>query len=279
MKMLLFLRVVGVFICGLLRCFANQLDVYFFNVGQASFTLLKTDERVIVIDCGTKRKTESEVHENMKAFVSRLLGSIKPIIFISHMDADHFCGLKDFFPEDKRQEIIIGGLLDENSLIYNELSKENGNIRFFENKIRGKCNTIKGASIPRTGETGGVRLFINDNDKAGQLEVACFFPRENKATTDRNEQSLMIKVTYAGKNILFPGDCSGTLFGKLAHAERFSDFFSNIDVFVFSHHGDGHNGEFDLYTIFQPPEGQRVPLFAIISSNPEGVNREPLSIR
>jgi hypothetical protein len=80
---------------------------------------------------------------------------------------------------------------------------------------------------------------------------------------------------------LFPGDCSATLLGKLSKTEGFAEFFSNIDVFVFSHHGDGHNGELNLFGIFadqsskQPGQQPHVPLCAIVSSNPENGNHIP----
>jgi hypothetical protein len=50
--------------------------------------------------------------------------------------------------------------------------------------------------------------------------------------------------------------------------EGFSEFFKNIDIFVFSHHGDGHNGELNLYGVVFDPSQKRIPLFFIISSNP-----------
>ncbi|MDR1366997.1 MAG: hypothetical protein LBJ13_03790 [Puniceicoccales bacterium] len=78
-------------------------------------------------------------------------------------------------------------------------------------------------------------------------------------------------------NILFPGDCSATLLEKLAKTESFSDFFKDVDVFVFSHHGDGHNGELNLYGVVFDSSQNRTPSFSIISSNPAGRNHIPKS--
>jgi beta-lactamase superfamily II metal-dependent hydrolase len=55
LAMFLFLKVLYVFVLCSLQCFADQLNVYFFNVGQASFTLLRTNTHAVVIDCGTTR--------------------------------------------------------------------------------------------------------------------------------------------------------------------------------------------------------------------------------
>jgi hypothetical protein len=74
---------------------------------------------------------------------------------------------------------------------------------------------------------------------------------------------------------LFPGDCSATLLGKLSKTEGFAEFFSNIDVFVFSHHGDGHNGELSLYGVVSRLSQGHIPLCAIVSSDPAGVNHIP----
>ena len=273
--MLLIFRVIGIFVCGLLQCFADQLDVYFFNVGQASFTLLKTENRVVAIDCGTKRKTENngKVHSKMKAFVSSALDGAKPLILISHMDDDHYCGLDDFFPEGSREMVIVGGIREGITL-----PLESNDVQFFENKVRGK--KWIGDMLKKSEVQKAEHLFVNDQDG---LKVACFFPEKNNVKVNGNEQSLMIKVTYSEKNILFPGDCSATLLEKLKKTEGFADFFKNIDVFVFSHHGDGHNGELNLFGVFvdqspqQPEQQPHVPLCAIISSNPEKGNHIPKS--
>lgn len=283
-KMSLLLRGIGFFICGLLRCGADQLDVYFFNVGQASFTLLKTEREAVVIDCGTKCKPENvgEVHNKMKTFVFGVLGGntpnfIKPLVLISHMDNDHYSGLGDFFPVRGREKVVVGGVRsEEDDDVRIPLELQGEDVRFFENKLRGRLWIAdRDSSLMRGQENGEV--FFRDNTS---LRVACFFPKENKASKNRNEQSLMIKVTYAGKNILFPGDCSATLLGKLSQTEGFANFLGNIDVFVFSHHGDGHNGELNLFGVFaaslkQLGQQPHVPLCAIVSSNPVGVNHIP----
>jgi hypothetical protein len=79
----------------------------FFNVGQANFTLLKTNEKAVVIDCGTKRMGEKKgkIHKEMKDF--RILGDIKPTVLISHMDNDHYCGLEEFFHKNERKEVVL----------------------------------------------------------------------------------------------------------------------------------------------------------------------------
>jgi beta-lactamase superfamily II metal-dependent hydrolase len=272
-NMSLLLRVVGFLVCSLLQCSADQLDVYFFNVGQASFTLLKTDEEAVVIDCGTKRKSENEgrIHGKMKAFVSNLLGGIRPIVFISHMDDDHYCGLDDFFPNGKRKKVIVGGIGEGKmpSIL------KSADVQFFEYKANGRqwINNILQKCKPGQ---GAERLFIGGQG-SDSLKVACFFPKNNNVTTNSNEQSLVIKVTYAGKNILFPGDCSATLLEKLSKTESSSNFFGDIDVFVFSHHGDGRNGEFNLYGAVHEISKNRVPSYSIISSNPAKVNHIPKS--
>jgi beta-lactamase superfamily II metal-dependent hydrolase len=63
---------------------------------------------------------------------------------------------------------------------------------------------------------------LGEGDKPG---VTCFFPQKNNVDANGNEQSLMIKVAYARRNILFPGDCSATLLEKLSKTQGFADFF------------------------------------------------------
>jgi hypothetical protein len=215
----------------------------------------------------------------MKQFVSNLLSNIKPLVLISHMDGDHYCALGELFPEGKRQKVIVGGLKVIGKDKRNETTPQElkgDDVQFFGNKVRGEMWIGESESSGMRNEESEEVLFLDDEN----LRVACFFPQENGVNENGNEQSLMIKVTYAKKNILFPGDCSATLLEKLSQTEGFADFFSNIDVFVFSHHGDGHNGEFSLFGVVsqlleQPEQQPHVPLCAIVSSNPSGRNHIP----
>jgi metal-dependent hydrolase (beta-lactamase superfamily II) len=212
----------------------------------------------------------------MKEKVDQILNDVKPTVLISHMDSDHYCGLDKFFPMDKRGKVVMGGIKNEKTIMPKDL--ESDDVSLYENKIDGRRWDKAHGEQQRNGEQNGGRIFGNilgEGDNAPS--VTCFFPADNDVSGNGNEQSLMIKVAYAGKNILFPGDCSATLLEKLSKTQGFADFFKNIDVFVFSHHGDGHNGEFDLYGVVFDPSQERIPSFSVISSNPAGRNKIPKS--
>jgi hypothetical protein len=85
---------------------------------------------------------------------------------------------------------------------------QSDDVTFFENKINGKKWTPNnGQWQQRDGEDNGGGLCGNIlRESNGLSSVTYFPPAKNDATQNGNEQSLMIKVTYGGKNILFPGD-------------------------------------------------------------------------
>jgi hypothetical protein len=172
----------------------------------------------VVIDCGTTRLTEvikrngvngkictTKIHLVIKEKVDQILNDVKPTVLISHMDSDHYCGLDKFFPMDKREKVVVGGIKNEKTIIPKDL--EGDDVSLYENKIDGRRWDEAHGEQQRNGEQNGGR----------------------------------------------------------------------IDVFVFSHHGDGHNGEFNLYGVVFDPSQERIPSFSVISSNPAGRNKIPKS--
>lgn len=250
----------------------NQLEIYFFNVGQANFSLLKTQTEALVVDCGTKRKTElvkSEyVHIKMKRQVREILGTIKPTILISHMDDDHYCGLNDFFPKEKRKKVIVGGIPTNSKLISLDLRKDD--VFFAENKYHGKIvNYMLEKQCGLDTDT-----FIKDSLSVfgNKPEILCLLPEINESE-ERNDQSLVIKINYAGRSILITGDAGNDLLTRIASSPTNADCFKNIDLVLFPHHGSNEREELSI--LEKIINGAERPTLGIISSKAKGASYIP----
>jgi hypothetical protein len=95
--------------------------------------------------------------------------------------------------------------------------------------------------------------------------------------SDEHQRNLVLKVIYAGRSILLPGNAGSSLYGCLCNnIDGFHDLFNDIAVFVFPHHGSWENGEqnwLESLLKLDPNSGGRA---CIISSDlREGRNHVP----
>lgn len=96
---------------------------------------------------------------------------------------------------------------------------------------------------------------------------------------DVHDYNLIVKITYAGRDLLFTGDASGRLLTRLEEDENAHyAILNNIDVFLFPHHGSNRSSE---YSWFWAAVGNRNTfrydgkIISIISSDPQYDNNLP----
>jgi hypothetical protein len=105
--------------------------------------------------------------------------------------------------------------------------------------------------------------------------VQCILP--NTAVPNANNhphnQNLVVKVSYAGKTILLPGDISGTLLSKIT--EDNPGCFSDVDIVVFAHHGSNEWNELKLIDEIIRQKTTSSPILGIITSDANGISKIP----
>lgn len=71
-----------------------------------------------------------------------------------------------------------------------------------------------------------------------RLEI--LFPNTSVGDSE-HDQNLIVKIIYAGRSILLPGDASGALLERIR--EDNPECMEGIDCFVLAHHGSNDSGE------------------------------------
>ena len=184
----------------------NPLAVYFLDVGKADSIIIRCDDKNILIDAGTYEDAETVEVWLKKLEIERL-----DIVFATHPDSDHIGGMAH----------ILG------SFEVGELVKSNVPRELTDDKLeyRLMISAAEENGIPiKTAEPGG--LF--DCGK-GRLEILGPVGEH----TDTNNYSLVQKLTYGNRSILFCGDIEERAEKKL----RKSDADLTADVIKVAHHG------------------------------------------
>lgn len=184
-----------------------DLEIHYIDVGQGDSTLIKyPSNNYILIDGGPRYKgtqlTEYLEEQNITGFHT---------VVATHNDADH-----------------IGGLIK----VFNKFNVH----RFLY--INESCNTLTCEEVMRLADKEGsmktvastsITYYIDNQTRTQILHP----PKILLNTSDRNENSIVIKISYEDTSFLFTGDC-----GYMCEEEMISTNKPlDIDVLKASHHG------------------------------------------
>lgn len=196
------------FVCGFLW-FPSKLLVCVLDVGQGDGIYIRTPYRHhILVDGGssTRRKVGTYVLGNALNYYG--CGSLD-YIFISHADRDHVSGIAELLedPQRKVKAVVFPAITnpDEEYLELVALARAKG-CRV--------CYFARGDSLSLDG-----------------LTVSCHHPEE-KDYADKNQGSMVLKLTYRLFDMVFTGDMD-----SVAEAEISDALGSAIEVLKVSHHG------------------------------------------
>lgn len=205
----------------LLKHFNGSVQIFFFNVGQGNFSLIKQKENAIIVDAGSGGNFSSDKvsFENIKSIFLTCLNTAKiKAIIISHTDDDHcnfLSQLTDLLSPDFF--IVFGGntagkqkilkLLNPSEyipILYLDLSSS---LKFKKENIPSCLSP--GHIIWEDGEVSVqfVQKKLNELIKGGTfqfLDPINLLPEKS----DNNDSSLIFKFTYGGNSILFSGDAT-----------------------------------------------------------------------
>lgn len=188
-------------------------------------------QAVILIDGGSsseKRLGENRLEPYLKSEgISRIDFAV-----VSHGDADHTSGLLYLLKECP--EIEIG------CLILPEAGREDSGYEklIYAAKKRG---------------IGVGYMDVGDKIQAGSCLLTCFYPGEGMDIdfSDRNQQSLVIRVDYQDFHMLFTGDV-GQEGEKMALDYAGEEAFSMVQVLKAAHHGSRFSNGEDFLAAVHP---------------------------
>lgn len=181
----------------------------YLDVGQGNAELIKAGKKTILIDTGKGSEYDELEYQLKKLKVSKI-----NTLVISHPDADHMENADDIINDYGVKKVIMPKI-SATTQCYNRLL---GAIK------AKKVKTVH----PETGDT----LKFAKECKAKVLSV-------DASSSDKNEASLVMRVTYGSKSFLYMGDATAKAESNILESGE----TVSSDVYLLAHHGsDTANG-------------------------------------
>ncbi len=183
-----------------------KASVSIMDVGQGECVTVISDNRAVVIDCGTSDYSVNPGVECADYFYIRGQKNVDAL-FLTHLHSDHVSGVCHLMELIDVSNVFIPVNID--------LSNE-----FF-------------ADIRRTASRTGTKVILVDRDSSirlGEIDVGLYLSDDS---SDANESCMAVKVSANEKSFLITGD--GTYINELQLAEK--NGIGHVDVLVAGHHG------------------------------------------
>lgn len=183
----------------------SNLEIYFFDVGQADSVLIKSNDDTVLIDAGNRNDGEN--------LVNYIKNDLKindiDIVIGTHPHEDHIGGMNYII-----DSFDIGKIY---------LPDVTSNAKFFEKLLDSIESKDYKISVPKIGEEIKLNnlvfnvLSVDDNDK------------------NINDCSIVLKLNYLDTKYLFMGDASKSVEKKLLDKDI------KADVIKIGHHGSSYS--------------------------------------
>ena len=204
------------------------LSVTFLDVGQGDGIVLRFASRTILVDCGSSQ--QKSVGEKVLVPYLRSQGvTYVDLAVMTHGDQDHINGIR-YLLEHPESGIRLGGLMMPKA----------GN-----DEIYGKMAELaKEQEIPVYYAAAGDRI---ENIVGKGMYMECLSPDGEEKFSDRNEESLVFRVTYDRFSMMLMGDLETGGEENLVE----SGVLSPVTVLKAGHHGSAtSSGESFLEKLF-----------------------------
>lgn len=184
---------------------STDLTIYFFDVGQADSILVANNDQYMLIDAGN-----NEDGPLLVKYLKDELG-IKKLNYVvgTHPHEDHIGGLDDIINNFEVEKVLLPDAITTT--------------KTFEDVIDAIDSKKLEITIPKTDSTF----------KLGEADVKVLHTGTD--TTDLNNTSIVLKLTFGTKNYLFTGDATSKV------EELISDKVGHIDVLKVGHHGSAYS--------------------------------------
>ncbi|WP_026834514.1 ComEC/Rec2 family competence protein [Eubacterium xylanophilum] len=188
---------------------ASLATFAYLDVGQGNAELIKVGKKNTLIDTGKK----SEYDELKKQLKKLGVKKINTLI-VSHPDADHMENAGDIIAKYKVKKIIMPRI-KSSTLCYKKMVR-----------------AISDYNVKKITPSTGDKIKLGKGCSGKVLSV-------DASTTDKNEASIVMRVTYGSRTFLYMGDATARVEGDILEA----GYDVSSDIYLISHHGsDTANG-------------------------------------
>ncbi len=207
--------------CGISADLGDEFSASFVNVGTADACCIRCFDKNILIDCGV-----GVTDERLSSYFRRNNFEKFDAVIISHADADHYGGMTEILKSVRVDKIYMPAISDE-------LVPNNNSYNKFINSVKENKIEI-------------INPKIRSEIKVGELILEFISPQ--KEYENRNDNSLVTKITYGKNSFLFTGDISEKVEKDLIN----SDIELNSDVLKVAHHGSKSSSSEDFLKAVSP---------------------------
>ncbi len=184
----------------------SNFAIYFLDVGQGDCTIIKCNDKFMMIDCSTLNQINTIRQSMMTLEIDTI-----DFMVITHQHDDHMGSATKIINDVTVKNFIMPRLSQSNNVnskSYNVL-----------------INTLDIKNVNRIPAQDCKSFMLGD------ALVEILFP--TKQSNNLNNMSIVLKVTYGENEFLFQGDAESKIENDLMR----SDFDIDIDVLKIGHHG------------------------------------------
>ena len=230
-SILLIIIIIFNFIYPLADSTKKNLTINFIDVGQGDSTLIRVDNKNILIDGGGSLYSDSfDVGE--KTLFPYLLDrgiTYLDYVIVSHFDADHFQGL----------EYVINNIKVKNAII-SSLGQNSKEFETFLNLAKKKKINI-------------IYVKKGDSINFNNAKIEILYP-DNEIINDnaKNNNALVCKLIYNNFSMLFTGDIEEIAEKKILKLYEKNKEKLRADVLKVGHHGSKTSSSYDFIKTVSP---------------------------
>ncbi len=228
---------------GVYADIGKGLSVCFVNAGDADACCIKCGDKQILIDCGTQR-----LSGKLTNFLDRYDFHKFDAVIISHLDSDHYGGAAQIIELYGTDRIYLPETPKD------LIPSDDEYLRFTD------CVNKSGAEVIYTGAGDGFELSGAKVD----------FISPQKEYSSRNDNSLVVRLTYGNHKFLFTGDISSKVEKDLLSSSEDID----CDVLKVAHHGSKTSSSEEFLKAASP----EISVVSVGSSNLSNPDYETMAL-
>ncbi len=233
----------------------SGLSVTFLDVGQGDGIYLEADGKTMLVDCGSSQEKDLGTDVLIPFFKSQGISRLDTIV-VTHGDQDHVSGIEELLVKEdsgidvERLILPCTGSTDPMCLRLEKLALDRGMAVFY----CGAGDSLDGLLVekvelecmnPAWGQ--GTEKIAGKGAGVGNLGAGKEM-EETTGETDRNDNSLVLQLTYGDFSMLLAGDIGAEVEKELMERE----LLAPVTVLKAAHHGSAGSSSREFLEIVQP---------------------------